>query len=71
MTLNKDLAKDQTQKNNYTPNDLEAFWMPFTANQDFTLKNYLKYHITYKIFGSNETLDSFGKMPQEISQYIY
>jgi len=35
MTLNKDLAKDQTQKNNYTPNDLEAFWMPFTANQDF------------------------------------
>jgi len=33
MTLNKDLAKDQTQKNNYTPNDLEAFWMPFTANQ--------------------------------------
>ena len=35
MTLNKDLAKDQKQKNNYTPNDLEAFWMPFTANQDF------------------------------------
>ena len=35
MTLNKDLAKDQEQKNNYTPNDLEAFWMPFTANQDF------------------------------------
>jgi len=35
MTLNKDLAKDQKQKTNYTPNDLEAFWMPFTANQDF------------------------------------
>jgi beta-alanine--pyruvate transaminase len=35
MTLNKDLAKDRTQTKNYTPNDLEAFWMPFTANQDF------------------------------------
>ena len=44
---------------------------PLTANQDFILKNYLKYHITYKIFGSNETLETFGKMPQEISQYIY
>ena len=35
MTLNKDISKDQKLKTNYKPNDLEAFWMPFTANQDF------------------------------------
>ena len=34
MTLNKDISKDQKLKTNYKPNDLEAFWMPFTANQD-------------------------------------
>ena len=36
MALNKDfIKKDQKQNLNYKPNDLEAFWMPFTANQDF------------------------------------
>ena len=40
MTLNKDLAKDQKQKNNYTPNDLEAFWMPFTAFFFLTSSSY-------------------------------
>ncbi|NCU55566.1 MAG: aminotransferase class III-fold pyridoxal phosphate-dependent enzyme, partial [Candidatus Fonsibacter ubiquis] len=36
MDLNKNfINKDPKHKSNYKPNDLEAFWMPFTANQDF------------------------------------
>ena len=36
MDLNKNfINKDPKHKPNYKPNDLEAFWMPFTANQDF------------------------------------
>lgn len=36
MDLNKNfINKDLKHKPNYKPNDLEAFWMPYTANQDF------------------------------------
>ena len=36
MDLNKNfINKDPKHKPNYKPNDLEAFWMPYTANQDF------------------------------------